>query len=423
MHNNRSVYFIALLGFVVSWQTSFAQTTVVKAKRFLDVATGNYVSPAVIVVEDGLIKSVNPDTLPDDAKLEDLGELTLVPGLIDMHTHLCYSLEGDWVHRGVKEGPADWALRGAHNARVTLLAGFTTVRDVGAGGFADIALMRAIENGFVRGPSMFPAGHSLGITGGHADRTGYAPQLGELDPEHGTADGVDEVLRATRYQIKHGAKVIKICATAGVLSFEGPVGAQQYSEEEMQVIVNEAARHGIKVAAHAHGSEGIHAAVKAGVASIEHGSVLTDEIIAAMKQRGTYHVPTSYLADAIDLDNLPPPIRKKAEEILPKARKSLKKSIAGGVKIAFGTDAAVIPHGDNGKEFAVYVNHGMSPIDAIRSATINAVDLLGIDDRGQIKMGLRADLVGVTGDPLADVTALETVDFVMKEGKVYKRGE
>ena len=283
--------------------------------------------------------------------------------------------------------------------------------------------MKAIDNGYVQGPSMFPAGHTLSITGGHADRTGYAPGIGELDPEHGTADGVEEVLRATRYQIKHGAKVIKICATAGVLSFEDSVGAQQYSEDEMRVIVDEAARHGLRVAAHAHGSAGILAAVKAGVASIEHGSILTDEIISAMKQRGTYHVPTSYLVDAIDLDNLPPPIRKKAEEILPQARESLKKSIAGGVKVAFGTDAAVFPHGDNAKEFAVYVKMGMSPADAIRTATVNAADLLGVVDRGQIKPELRADLIGVTGDPLADVTALESVDFVMKQGKVYKGGD
>ena len=400
-----------------------ADTTIVKAKQYLDVANGSYVAPAVIVIEDGIIKAVNPAELPESTRTIDLGEQTLLPGLIDMHTHLCYSLEGDWVHRGVKEGPADWALLGSKNARITLLAGFTTVRDVGARGFADVSLMKAIDNGYVQGPSMFPAGHTLSITGGHADRTGYAPGIGELDPEHGTADGVEEVLRATRYQIKHGAKVIKICATAGVLSFEDSVGAQQYSEEEMCAIVDEAARHGLRVAAHAHGSAGILAAVKSGVASIEHGSILTDEIINAMKQRGTYHVPTSYLVDAIDLDNLPPPIRKKAEEILPQARESLKKSIAGGVKIAFGTDAAVFPHGDNAKEFAVYVKMGMSPADAIRTATVNAADLLGVVDRGQIKPELRADLIGVTGDPLADVTALESVDFVMKQGKVYKGGD
>ncbi len=400
-----------------------AQNTFLTATRYLDVESGQYVSPAFIEIQGETIARISAQPPAAGARVIDLGDTTLLPGLMDMHTHLCYSLEGDWVHRNVKEGPADWALRGAHNARTTLNAGFTTVRDVGASGFADIALMKAIDSGMAIGPRMFPAGHTLGITGGHADRTGYAPHLGELGPEQGTADGVDECLLATRYQIKHGAKVIKICATAGVLSFEGPVGAQQYSEEEMRAIVEEAARHGHKVAAHAHGSQGILAAVRAGVASIEHGSELTDEIIALMKEKGTYHVPTSYLVDAIDLDNLPPPIRAKAEYILPRARESLKKSIAAGVPIAFGTDAAVFPHGDNAREFAVYVQQGMTPIDAIRTATLNAADLLGVDDRGLIKPGMLADIIGVTGDPLQDITVLEHVDFVMKGGQVFKSAE
>ncbi len=400
--------------------TSPAQTTVLQAARYLDVESGQYVSPARIVVENGKILAINPASLPDRAETIDLADMTLLPGLIDMHTHLCYDIEGEWVYRNVKEGPADWALRGARNARTTLLAGFTTVRDLGAKGFSDVSLMKAIDNGMLPGPSIFPAGHTLSITGGHADRTGYASELGELDPEHGVADGPEEVLRAVRYQIKHGAKVIKICATAGVLSFEGPVGSQQYSAEEMRVIVEEAARHGMKVAAHAHGSEGILAAVKAGVASIEHGSMLTDEIIAEMKKRGTWHVPTTYLVDALDLDALPPQIRAKAEYILPIARKNLEKSIASGVKIAFGTDAAVYPHGQNAKEFAIYVKLGMTPADAIRTATTSATDLLGVTDRGQIKLGLRADLIAVSGDPLTDITALESVTWVMKEGTVYK---
>lgn len=397
-----------------------AQRTHLVARRYLDVRTGQLVSPAVITIEGDRIAGINLADRRPEERIIDLGEMTLLPGLMDMHTHLCFSLDGDWVHRGVQEGPADTALRGAHNARITLNAGFTTVRDVGSSGFADIALMRAIDNGMAVGPRMFPAGHTLGITGGHADRTGYAPHLGELGPEQGTADGVDECLVATRYQIKHGAKVIKICATAGVLSFEGPVGAQQYSEEEMRAIVEEAARHGYKVAAHAHGSEGILAAVKAGVASIEHGSELTDEIIELMKEKGTWHVPTSYLVDAIDLDNLPPHIRAKAEYILPRARESLRRSIASGVNIAFGTDAAVFPHGDNAREFAVYVDLGMSPAEAIRTATIHAAELLGVDDRGQIEPGKLADIIGVRGNPLEEIRVLEDVGFVMKGGTVFK---
>ena len=410
-----------LAGLIVS--TAFAQSVVLKADRMLDVETGRIIRPAVIVIEGELITAVNPAELPDDAEILDFGDMTLLPGLMDMHTHLCYDLEGDWVNRAVREGAADAALRGSRNAMITLQAGFTTVRDVGAGGFADISLMRAIDNGIVVGPRMFPAGHSLGITGGHCDATGYAPGILEQGPEQGIADGVAEVLLATRYQIKHGAKVIKICATAGVLSFEGSVGAQQYSEEEMRVIVEEAARHGLKVAAHAHGTEGIIAAIRAGVASIEHGSMLDGEAISLMKARGTYLVPTSYLVDAINLDNLPPPIRAKAEYILPLARKSLSRAIQSGVKIAFGTDAAVYPHGDNAREFAVYVKQGMSPIEAIRSATIHAADLLGVDDRGVIAAGKLADIIGVAGNPLEDVTVLENVRFVMKGGKVYKGGE
>jgi len=411
---------LALSANVVLPGPMLAQSVVLKATRYVDVESGNYVSPAVLIVENGVIVEINPTEIPGDSTVVDLGDLTLLPGLMDMHTHLCYSLEGDWVHRGVKQGPADWALMGAHHARITLLAGFTTVRDLGAGGFSDVSLARAVEEGLVQGPRIVPAGHALGITGGHVDRTGYAPGIGEQGPEQGTADG-DQVLRATRYQIKHGAKVIKISATAGVLSMEGPVGAQQYSQEEMEIIVQEAARHGFKVAAHAHGSEGILAAVKAGVASIEHGSMLTDEIIAEMKQRGTYHVPTSYLVDRLDMDNLPPMVRAKAEKILPLARESLKKSIAAGVPIALGTDAAVFPHGENAREFAVYVKLGMSPIEAIRTSTINAADLLGVQDRGIIKAGKLADVIGVSGDPLNDVTTLEKVEFVMKGGVVYNR--
>ncbi len=239
-----------LTGLIAS--TAFAQSVVLKADRMLDIETGRIIQPAVIVIEGELIVSVNPAELPVDAETLDFGDMTLLPGLMDMHTHLCYDLEGDWVNRAVREGTADAALRGSRNAMITLKAGFTTVRDVGAGGFADISLMRAIDNGIVAGPRMFPAGHSLGITGGHCDATGFAPGILESGPEQGIADGVAEVLKATRYQIKHGAKVIKICATAGVLSFEKSVGAQQYSEEEIRVIVEEAARHGMKVAAHAH---------------------------------------------------------------------------------------------------------------------------------------------------------------------------
>lgn len=397
-----------------------AQTTVVRAARMLDVVRGEMVTNPVVVIDGSRIVRVG-GAVPAGATVIDLGAVTLLPGFIDAHTHLSYDISGDWVNRPVRALSGEAALRGAHNASLTLRAGFTTVRDVGSGSFVDVALMRAIDQGLVEGPRIIPAGHSLGITGGHCDVTGYIPGVLELGPEEGVADGVDGVLRAVRYQIKHGAKVIKICATAGVLSFEGPVGAQQFSEEEMRAIVEEAARHGLKVAAHAHGAEGIKAAVRAGVASIEHGSLLDDEGIQLMKERGTYLVPTTHLADVIALDQLPPPIRAKAEYVLPLAKANLRKAIAAGVKIAFGTDAAVYPHGDNAKEFAALVDRGMTPLEALRAGTVRAADLLGTPDRGAIAPGMLADLVAVRGDPLADIRATEQIAFVMKGGAVVVR--
>lgn len=396
------------------------QVTVVWAARMLDVKTGRMVQNAVVVIEGGRIKSVGSGEIPEDADIIDLGNLTLLPGLIDMHVHLTGDLDKDSFNRRIREGAADAALRGARNARRTLLAGFTTVRDMASDGFSAVALMRASDRGLIEGPRIFPAAHGLGITGGHCDATGLAPGILEGGPERGVADGADEILKAVRYQIKHGAKLIKTCATAGVLSFEGPVGAQQYSEEELRVMVEEAARHGMKVSAHAHGTEGIIAAVRAGVASIEHGSMLNEGAIALMKEKGTYLVPTTYLADNIPLDVLPPHIRAKAESILPVAKESVRRAIRAGVKIAFGTDAAVFPHGDNAKEFTALVERGLTPLEAIRSATLNAVDLLGVDDRGLIAPGRLADIIAVPGNPLEDIRVLEDVRFVMKGGKVFK---
>jgi imidazolonepropionase-like amidohydrolase len=393
---------------------------VVRAARMVDVVRGVIVAPAMVVVEAGRIRSVGPSAAPAGARVIDLGDVTLLPGLIDAHTHLTGDLEGDWVNAPVKETAADAALRGARNARLTLQAGFTTVRDVGAPGFADVALMNAIDKRLVPGPRIVPAGSAIGITGGHCDVTGYAPGILELGPKDGVVDGVDEAVKAVRYMAKHGARVIKICATAGVLSFDATVGAQQLSFEEMSAIVQEAARHGLKVAAHAHGKEGILAAVRAGVASIEHGSMIDDAAIALMKQKGTYLVPTTYLADAIDLSVLPPPIRAKAEEVLPLAKANIRRAIRGGVKIALGTDAAVIPHGRGALELLAMVERGMRPADALRAATVNAADLLGTADRGVIATGKLADLIAVAGDPLAEPKVLQNVRWVMKGGEVVE---
>jgi imidazolonepropionase-like amidohydrolase len=420
----RSVFRVYLCSSVASFcliagsSAAAQQVTIVRAARMLDVAKGEMISPAVVVVANGKIQSVGAGNVPSNGRTLDLGDLTLLPGLIDAHTHLTGDIGGDWVTRPVRELPADAALRGAMNARKTLLAGFTTVRDVGAAGFADISLMKAIDAGFVEGPRMIPAGHAIGITGGHCDETGWAPGVLELGPEDGVADGVDQVLKAVRYQVKHGAKVIKLCATAGVLSFDATLGAQQLSDAELQAAVEEATRHGLKVAAHAHGTAGIIAAVKAGVASIEHGSMLNDEAIDLMKRRGTYLVPTAYLLSTFHFDSMPPAIAAKAREVIPLAQESHRRAIKAGVKIAFGTDAAVYPHGDNAHEFAVYVGYGMKPADAIRTATVNAADLLGVTDRAVIAPGKLADLIAVRGNPLDDVKTLQQVLWVMKGGVV-----
>ena len=398
--------------------TADAQTRVVRADRMLDVAAGRVVSNAVVVVEGERIVRVG-GSVPRDAEVIDLGDVTLVPGLTDLHTHFAYDIEGDWTNRTTRTTDADAALRGARNAKRTLMAGFTTTRDMS--GFPGVALMHAIDEDFVEGPRIFPGANSLGITGGHCDVTGFAPGVVATDFRDGIGDGTGGVLRALRYQVKHGARFIKICATAGVLSFEGPVGAQQFSDDEMRTIVEEAARHGMHVAAHAHGTEGINAAIRAGVGSIEHGSMLSDESISLMREHGTYLVPTTYLADVIDLDALPPPIRRKAEYVLPLARASLRRAIQAGVQIAFGTDAGVFPHGDNAKEFGVMVDLGMSPIQALRAATMTAADLLGFEDRGQIAAGFLADVIAVPGNPLENIRVMEDVQFVMKGGMVYKR--
>jgi imidazolonepropionase-like amidohydrolase len=335
-----------LIALVYPITIAVQQPTVIRAARMLDVVKGEMIAPAMVVVADGKIRSIGSRDVPAGATTFDLGDVTLLPGLIDAHTHLTFDISGDWVTRSVRELPADAALRGARNARVTLLAGFTTVRDVGAPGFADVSLMKAIDEGFVVGPRMVPSAHAIGITGGHCDDTGWAPGVNELGPEQGVADGVDQAVRAVRYQIKHGAKVIKVCATAGVLSFDATVGAQQLSDAELHAIVQEAGRHGIKVAAHAHGREGVKAAIRAGVASIEHGSMIDDEAAAMMKQKGTFLVPTAYLMGTFKFDSVPPSIATKARQVIPLAQESHRRAIRAGVKIAFGTDAAVSPHGE-----------------------------------------------------------------------------
>ncbi len=402
---------------------SFAETTIIRAARMIDVTTGELISPASIVVESNMIVAVNPEAPPAGVESIDLGDRTLLPGLLDMHTHLTldFFTGNHWTTAAIKETPADWALYGVEFGRQTLNAGFTTVRDAGAWpGFPDVALMRAIEAGRVTGPRIYPAGHYLTITGGHCDVTGFAPGVMELGPNQGVANGVDEILRAIRYQAKHGVKVIKVCATSGVFSAGKQPGAQQYSDLELRTIVEEASRHGLKVMAHAHGSEGILAAVKAGVASIDHGSMLTPEIIREMKRRGTYYVPTIYLWDIPLPENTPQDTVDKSMFLKPYVDKSFEKAVDAGINIAFGTDSGVVRHTEVGKEFYAMVRRGMTPLHALQTATINAADLLGVDDRAELKAGKLADIIAVEGNPLVDIRVMEQVVFVMKDGEIVK---
>ena len=404
---------------------SWAETLVVTADRMFDARSGRISGPVRVVVVDGMIASVNPDSVPTGAKVVALGDRTLMPGLLDMHTHLTgdYFSGDHWVTMPVYETAADWAVLGTRFARDTLLAGFTTVRDVGSlPGFPDIALMKAVNRDTVPGPDIWPAGHYISITGGHCDITGFAPGIHELGPKQGIADGVDEVIKAVRYQAKHGVKVIKVCATGGVFSFSNnaPVGAQQYSQDELDAIVREATKLGLKVVAHAHGTEGINAAVKAGVASIDHGSVLSDESVKLMKQRGTYLVPQAYINDIPLPPDTPPATVAKNDYLNPLADASIRKAYETGVKMALGTDAGVYRHGDNGREFAALVARDLPEEHVLKMATIYAADLLGVDDRGVIAEGKRADLIAVPGNPLEDISVMEDVRFVMKTGVIYK---
>lgn len=386
------------------------------------------ISPAVLVVSGGLIRAVNPVNTPTDAEVINLGDVKLLPGFMDAHVHTLVSNSTSYRPDILGETGGDAVLRSATNMRKILLAGFTTIRDLGqlhlTKDLLAVSLARASDAGWIDSPRILACGHAISIDGGHIDpemSLGSSTSLFQLGPEYGIADGVDEVVKAVRHQIKHGARVIKISATAGVLSVEESSGAQQMTEAEMRTAVEEAARHGIKVAAHAHGTEGIIAAVKAGVASIEHGSLIDDEGIRLMKERGTFLVPTSALGDTIDLSTAPAVVRRKADFILPLARANLRKAVMAGVKMALGTDAPLVPFGDNAKEFGAMVDRGLSPLESLRAGTIHNAELFGVNDRGELVSGKLADIVAVPGNPLENIRVTEKVVFVMKGGKVYRR--
>jgi imidazolonepropionase-like amidohydrolase len=400
-----------------------------RARRMLDVVTGEYVEPGALLVEGERITQASPSSVPPDAVVIDLGDLTLLPGLMDMEINMLLGgPSGGNPRSDVQDDPAFRTLRAIINCRTTLHAGFTTVRNLGlfvrtGGVLLDVALSRAVDLGWVDGPRIVPAGHAITPTGGHLDPTMFqrlGPGIMPLTVEEGIANGVPEVRKAVRYQLKYGARVIKISASGGVMSHSGEAGAQQYSDEELDAIVDEAHRAGIKVAAHAHGDAGIRTCIRAGVDCIEHGSLATDETIALMVEHGTFLVPTSYLSEGLDISRAAPELKAKAAEVFPKARRMLGKAIEAGVKIACGTDAPAVPHGQNAKELWAMVDRGMTPLAAIQAATLAAAELISVDDRGRLGPGLLADIIAVPGDPLADITVTEDVRFVMKGGQVYR---
>lgn len=406
-------------------------TVVLRAARLIDGRGNRPIRNGAILVEDNKIVAIGTTltlVIPPDARVIDLGDATIMPGFIDAHTHLVGRVLGD--PEGSTSRFRDYnsfgAILSVNNAKKTLMAGFTTIRNVGAGGFDDLAIRKAINDGWVVGPRMLTAGHSLGITGGHCDENGYKPGMADGDFKTGIADGVDQVRAAVRYQIKYGADVIKTCATGGVLSEGDAVGVQQYSFDEMKAMVDEARQHERKVAAHAHGTEGIKVATRAGVASIEHGSFIDVEGAKLMKQKGTYLVPTLMAGEAVEnlakkgfLKGL---IAEKSYAAAEAMRNAIKIAIANDVKIALGTDSGVIPHGTNGHEFTLMTEWGgMKPLDAIKAGTLNGAKLLGMDKTvGSLEVGKYADIVAVKGDPLQNIKLLENVEFVMKNGMVYK---
>ena len=408
------------------------KTIVLKAARLFDGKSNALVTPGVVVISDGKIVAAGTSAaIPTGAEVIDLGDATLLPGFIDAHTHLTGEYTVDF-----KQGMLDelqkpipeQALDSSVNARVTLMAGVTTVRDVGSSNFLDVGLRNAINAGVVPGPRMLVSVHAIGATGGHCDETGFRAGLfgKENGPEQGVINGADQARYAVRLAHKYGATIIKTCATGGVLSMADAVDTPQLTQEELNAIVDEAHALKLKTAAHAHGAEGAKRAIRAGIDSIEHGSFLDNEALDLMKQHGTFYVPTLMavqgLQERIDRgDAIPPPILVKAKAAIAAIHQTFQRALAKGIKIGLGTDAAVYPHGRNTEEFHQMVDLGMKPIDALKAGTSMDAELLGLADKiGTLEAGKLADVVAVPGNPVENIRQTEHVFFVMKEGVIYK---
>lgn len=423
---------LSALFFLVAASSAQAATQTVDCGRLLDVKAGAWRDKVSIVIEDGKIKSIGPMALAPGHV--DLSAQSCMPGFIDMHVHLTSETakQVDALRDALTLNPADEAFRSVGMAQRTLMAGFTTVRDLGASDGLNVSLKRAIDAGLIPGPRMFTAGKAIATTGGHADPTNnlshrFSNALGQPGPEDGIVNSADEGRAAVRARYKEGADVIKVTATGGVLSQARNGQNAQYTEDELRAIVLTAKDYGFRVAAHAHGAEGMKRAIRAGVDSIEHGTLMDDEAISLFKKHGAWYVPTisagRYVADkAKEADYYSPLVRPKAAAIGPQLQATFGRAYKAGVKIAFGTDAGVFPHGENAKEFAYMVEAGMPALEAIRAATLHAATLLDQSSRlGSIEPGYAADIVAVSGDPLRDITLLQNVKFVMKDGVVYKQ--